>query len=73
MLIKTTVFTGYMAHVCISTTAHQAAQHGYDVLVARDAVGDRDISGVKGGELVRIVLAELADGFATVVESGDVN
>lgn len=67
------VLTGYMAHICVSTTARQAAQRGYDVLVAGDAVGDRDIPGVKGEELTRVVLAELADGFATVVQSGEVN
>lgn len=31
-----------MAHVCVSTTARQAAERGYDVVVVRDGVGDRD-------------------------------
>ena len=57
----------------MSTTASQAAQRGYDVLVAGDAVGDRDIPGVSGEELTKVVLAELGDAFATIIESKDVN
>lgn len=70
--IKKLVLTGYMAHVCVSTTARQAAQRGYDVLVVEDGIGDRDIPGVKGEEVTRVVLAELADVFATVVKSADI-
>lgn len=62
-----------MAHVCVSTTARQAAEKGYDVVVAEDAVGDRDIPGVKAEDLVRTSLAELADAFGTVVKSADIN
>lgn len=56
-----------MAHVCVSTTARQAAERGYDVIIVREAVGDRDIPGVKAKDLVDTVLAELADAFGTVV------
>ncbi|RFU24074.1 hypothetical protein B7463_g12259, partial [Scytalidium lignicola] len=66
------VLVGYMAHVCVSTTARQAAERGLDVLVVSDAVGDRNIPGVDAGELVRVSLAELADAFATVVEEKDI-
>lgn len=58
-----------MAHVCVSTTARQANEKGYDVLIAEDAVGDRDIPGVAAEELVRLSLAELADAFGTVISS----
>ena len=67
------VLTGYMAHVCVSTTARQAAERGYDVLVAEDAVGDRNIPGVQAEDLVRVALAELADAFGTVVKSSSIN
>ena len=70
--IKKVVLTGYMAHVCVSTTARQASQRGYDVLVVQDGIGDRDIPGVKGEELTRVTLAELGDVFATVVKSEEV-
>ncbi|KAF9694367.1 hypothetical protein EKO04_007260 [Ascochyta lentis] len=69
---KKLVLTGYMAHVCVSTTARQASQRGYDVLVVEDGIGDRDIPGVKGDELTKVTLAELGDVFATVVKSGDI-
>ena len=61
-----------MAHVCVSTTARQASQRGYDVLVVADGIGDRDIPDVKGNEVTRVVLSELADVFATVVKSEDI-
>jgi len=67
------VLTGYMAHVCVSTTARQAAEKGYDVLLAEEAVGDRDIPGVSGEEVTRVVLRELGDAFGTVVKVGDIN
>lgn len=72
------VLVGYMAHVCVSTTTRQAAQRGYNVVIPGDAVGDRDIpsvdgSVVKGEEVTRVVLSELADGFATVVKVADIN
>ncbi|OAA64269.1 Isochorismatase-like protein [Niveomyces insectorum RCEF 264] len=69
---KKVVLVGYMAHVCISTTARQAAERGYDVLVVEDAVGTRDIPGVAAAELNRVALAEVADAFGTVVKSSDI-
>ncbi|KAF0327125.1 isochorismatase family [Colletotrichum asianum] len=66
------VLTGYMAHVCISTTARQASEKGWDVIVAEDAVGDRNIPGVSAEELTRVALAEIADAFGTVVKSTDI-
>ncbi|KAH9809819.1 putative amidases nicotinamidase [Teratosphaeria destructans] len=69
---KKIVLTGYMAHVCVSTTARDGARLGYDVLVAEDAIGDRDIPGASGADVTKMVLAELGDAFATVVHSKDI-
>jgi nicotinamidase-related amidase len=66
------VLCGYMAHVCVSTTARQADERGYEVLVVEDAVGDRDIPGVNAEELVKVSLAELADAFGTIVKVGSI-
>jgi nicotinamidase-related amidase len=66
------VLAGYMAHVCVSTTARQGHELGYDVLVCGDAVGDRDIPGATGEEVTQMVLRELEDAFGTVVTSQDV-
>jgi nicotinamidase-related amidase len=63
---KKIVLTGYMAHVCVSTTARHGAQLGYDVLVAEDAIGDRDIPGASADEVTRIVLAEIAGRFSSI-------
>ncbi|KAI1842176.1 hypothetical protein JX265_001463 [Neoarthrinium moseri] len=69
---KKVVLTGYMAHVCVSTTARQASQRGYDVLIAEDAVGDRDIPGVAAEQLTKVALSEIADAFGTVIQSKDI-
>ncbi|MCJ1299502.1 hypothetical protein MMC08_002294 [Hypocenomyce scalaris] len=69
---KKVVLTGYMAHVCVSTTARQAAELGYDVVLAEDAIGDRDIPGLSGEEVTKATLLELGDAFGTVVKSGDI-
>jgi nicotinamidase-related amidase len=66
------VLTGYMAHVCVSTTARQAAEKGYDVVLAEGAIGDRDIPGVTAEELLKTTLFELADAFGSVVKAGDI-
>ncbi|KAL6922404.1 hypothetical protein ACHAPO_010825 [Fusarium lateritium] len=67
------VLVGYMAHVCISTTARQGAERGWDVLVAEDGVGDRNIPGVDAQELKKVALSEIADAFGTIVQSKDIN
>ncbi|KAI0431909.1 Isochorismatase-like protein [Xylaria sp. FL1042] len=70
---KKVVLTGYMAHVCVSTTARQGAERGWDVIIPKDAVGDRHIPGVDAAELVRVALSEVADAFGTVVESKEIS
>ncbi|KAI7338337.1 isochorismatase [Hortaea werneckii] len=67
------VLTGYMAHVCVSTTARDAARLGYDILIAEDCVGDRDIPGASGSDVTKMVMHELADAFATVVQSSEIH
>jgi len=69
---KKLVLTGYMAHVCVSTTARAGADLGYGIVLAGDAIGDRDIPGLSGEEVTSAVLKELADAFGTVVESDQV-
>ncbi|TVY48408.1 putative isochorismatase family protein [Lachnellula occidentalis] len=66
------VLVGYMAHVCVSTTARQAAEKGYDVLIAEEAVGDRDIPGASAADTVAMVLKELGDAFGTVVKADSI-
>lgn len=56
--LKRLLCVGYMSHVCVSTTVRQAAQRGYDVLVAEDAIGDRDIPGASAEQLVKVCLVQ---------------
>lgn len=63
---KTVVLCGYMAHVCVSTTARQADERGLQVVVAKEAVGDRDIPGAPAATVVENALRELSDAFADV-------
>jgi len=67
------VLTGYMAHVCVSTTARQADERGYDVILAEGAIGDRDIPGAQAEDVVKMTLAELADAFGSVVKADSIN
>lgn len=69
---KKVVLVGYMAHVCVSTTARAAAERGLDVVLPRGAIGDRDIPGLGGLEVTEAVLKELGDAFGTVVEVQDI-
>jgi len=69
---KKVVLAGYMAHVCVSTTARQAAELGYDVILAEDAIGDRDIPGMSGAEVTKAALLELSDAFGTTLKSSEV-
>ncbi|CAG8890367.1 unnamed protein product [Penicillium egyptiacum] len=67
------VLVGYISHICISTTARVGSELGYDVLVVRDAVGDRNIPGANAETVLSVVLSELADGFATIVSEGEIS
>lgn len=42
------------------------------MVLAEDAIGDRDIPGASAEEVTKMVLTELADAFGTVVKSGDI-
>ncbi|KAL8276746.1 hypothetical protein RQP46_010855 [Phenoliferia psychrophenolica] len=76
--IKQLVLTGYMAHVCVTGTARSAMELGYDVIIVRNAIGDRDIpsadgkSVVSAATLVNTVCDELADAIGTVIDAKDV-
>lgn len=60
------------AHVCVSTTARQAAERGWDVIIPKDAVGDRDIPGAEAAQLTHVALSEIGDAFGTIIESKEI-
>lgn len=41
-------------------------------MLAEDAIGDRDIPGVKAEDLTRVALQEIGDAFGTIVQSKDI-
>ncbi len=75
---KTLVIAGFMTHMCVSTTARAAIDHGYDSTVVSDATGTRDLPSAVGSDVVpaqvvhETALAELADRFAAVVTTEQV-
>lgn len=42
------------------------------MIVVEDCVGDRDIPGASGPEVTKMVMKELGDAFATIVQSGEI-
>lgn len=58
--------------MCVSTTARQADEKGFDVIIPEDAVGDRDIPGISGEQLTKVALSEIGDAFGTIVQSKDI-
>jgi nicotinamidase-related amidase len=70
--VKKIVLVGYMAHVCVSTTAREGFQKGYEVVLVEDGISDRDIPGATGDEVTSMVMKELGDVFGTVVKSSDI-
>jgi nicotinamidase-related amidase len=71
------VLLGFMTHMCVSTTARAALDHGLHVTVVADACATRDLPDPLGGapiaaaEIHRVALAELADRFAIVCRAAD--
>lgn len=53
-------------------------EHGYDVIIVKDAIGDRDIpsadgkSVVSAATLVGTVCDELADAIGTVIQASEI-
>jgi nicotinamidase-related amidase len=75
--VKALTIVGFMTHMCVSSTARAAIDHGYDVTVVGDACATRDLPGVAGADPIeaevihQVALAELADRFAIVTTSVD--
>lgn len=73
------VLAGFMTHMCISSTARAALDHGLRTTIAADACATRDLpdplgSGViPAADLHRAALTELADRFAIVCRAADIH
>jgi nicotinamidase-related amidase len=67
------IVTGFMTHMCVSTTVRAALDHGLECTVVAAATATRDLPDPLGGTIPaatvqRTALAELADRFALVVK-----
>ena len=71
---KQLIITGFMTHMCVSSTARAALDHGYRVTIPASTVATRDLpapdgSGVmKADEISRYALTELSDRFAIIAK-----
>lgn len=65
------IVTGFMTHMCVSSTVRAALDLGYTTTVAATACATRDLPDGTGGVIAaadvnRVALAELADRFAVI-------
>ena len=71
---KQLIVTGFMTHMCVSSTARAALDHGYRVTIPASTVATRDLpapdgNGVmKAEEISRYALTELSDRFAIIAK-----
>lgn len=69
---KQLIITGFMTHMCVSSTARAALDHGYRVTIPASTVATRDLptpdgKGVmKAEDISRYALTELSDRFAII-------
>lgn len=76
--IDTLIVAGLMTHMCVDATARDAVSLGYRTVVAGDACATRDLpdrgtgAAVPHREIHRASLTALADRFADVMASADV-
>ncbi|MDZ7839967.1 MAG: cysteine hydrolase family protein [Gammaproteobacteria bacterium] len=72
------ILTGFMTHMCVSSTARGALDLGYRVTIDAASCGTRDLPDGRGGTIPAatvhdVALAELSDRFAVIArDSGQV-
>lgn len=71
---KNLILCGFMTHMCVSSTARAALDHGFRVSIDASSCGTRDLPDGKGGVLSaatlhEVSLAALADRFAIIARS----
>ena len=70
---KQLIVTGFMTHMCVSSTARAALDHGYRVTIPASTVATRDLPApdgatMKAEDITRYALTELADRFAIIAK-----
>ncbi len=70
---KQLILCGFMTHMCVSSTARAALDHGYRVTLVDAAAATRDLPApdgatMKAADIHRYALTELADRFAIIAK-----
>lgn len=71
---KQLIITGFMTHMCVSSTTRAALDHGYRVTIPASTVATRDLptpdgsGAMKADEISRYALTELSDRFAIIAK-----
>ena len=70
---KQLIVTSFMTHMCVSSTARAALDHGYRVTIPAATCATRDLPAPEGGvtkaaDINRYALTELADRFAIIAK-----
>jgi nicotinamidase-related amidase len=73
---KNLILSGFMTHMCVSSTARVAVDLGYRVTVAASACGTRPLPDGRGGVVAAttlhdVALVELSDRFAIIAPTND--
>jgi len=74
---RSLIVTGFMTHMCVSTTVRAALDHGVECTVVAAGTATRDLPDPLGGGTIpaatvqRAALAELADRFALVIANSE--
>lgn len=68
---KDLIIIGFMTHMCVSSTARAALDHGFRVTIDADSCATRDLPDGQGGvvdaaTLHQVALTELSDRFAII-------
>ena len=75
--IRTLILCGLLTHMCVSSTARDASDLGYGVIVAADACATRDIAASDGQAIPHdllhyAALAEIGDAFGEVRQAKEI-
>jgi nicotinamidase-related amidase len=73
---KDLIMIGFMTHMCVSSSARAALDHGFRVTIDADSCATRDLPDGSGGvvdatTLHKVALTELSDRFAVIARDHD--
>jgi len=70
--ISTVIVSGIATNICCETTAREAAQHDFRVVVLSDGTATKEMNGVSAHDLQKATLASLGMVFAQIATTDEV-